>query len=161
MRTLFAKYVHEVMSTDDSIVVITGDLGFNVWNDVRKDYPDNFYNVGSAEQLMIGMAVGMAMEGKMPICYSITPFLLYRPFELIRNYLDHDKIPVKLVGCGRGRNYKTLGFSHWAEEDMKIMSVLKYIKLYRPEDDLDKDSLINEFNDFIFSNQPSYLSLKK
>jgi transketolase len=51
------------------------------------------------------------------VVYSITPFVLYRPFEWIRNYLDHEKIPVKLVGGGRDKDYGYLGFSHWAEED--------------------------------------------
>jgi transketolase C-terminal domain/subunit len=54
---------------------------------------------------MMGTAVGMAMEGKIPIVYSITPFAIYRPFELIRNYLSHEQIPVKIVGGGRDKQY--------------------------------------------------------
>ena len=69
------------MSANEDIVVLTGDLGYGLWDKIRIDYPDRFWNVGSSEQLMMGMASGMAMDGKIPFVYSITPFLLYRPFE--------------------------------------------------------------------------------
>jgi len=82
---------------------------------------------------MLGMASGMAMEGKIPIVYSITPFLLYRPFEIIRNYVDHEKLPVKLVGGGRDKDYGYLGFSHWASEDREVMKVFKNIKTLHPD----------------------------
>ena len=109
MRKLFSQLLHKEMSRDERIVLITGDLGYGLWDRIRIDYPDRFYNVGSAEQLMVGTACGFAMEGMKPLCYSITPFLLYRPFELIRNYLDHEEIPVKLIGGGRDDDYGYLG----------------------------------------------------
>ena len=101
MRKEFAKILHQEMSSNEDIVVLTGDLGYGLWDKIKIDYPDRFWNVGSSEQLMMGMASGMAMDGKIPFVYSITPFLLYRPFEFIRNYVDHEKLPVKLIGGGR------------------------------------------------------------
>ena len=83
MRKEFAKILHQEMSANEDIVVLTGDLGYGLWDKIRIDYPDRFWNVGSSEQLMMGMASGMAMDGKIPFVYSITPFLLYRPFEFI------------------------------------------------------------------------------
>lgn len=82
---------------------------------------------------MLGAAVGMAMENKIPVVYSITSFLLYRPFEYIRNYLDHEGWPVKLIGGGRDKDYGYLGFSHWAEEDKQVMSCLPNIDCYWPD----------------------------
>ena len=105
---------------------------------------------------MLGSACGMALEGKIPVVYSITPFLLYRPFEWIRNYLDHEKIPVKLIGGGRDKDYGYLGFSHWAEEDIDILSNLKNIHLLKPN-----QLNYKTFNNFIYNQQPSYLSLKR
>ena len=103
---------------------------------------------------MIGLAVGLSYEGWIPLCYSITPFLLYRPFEFIRNYLNHELANVKLVGGGRDKDYKNLGFSHWAEDDVKIMSSLENIEIYKPE------TMSTEiFNDFIYNNKPSYINL--
>ena len=129
MRKEFATFLHKEMSYNDNIVLLTGDLGYGLWDRIKIDYPDRFYNVMSSEQLMVGAAVGLAMEGFIHIVYSITPFTIYRPFELLRNYLDHENIPVKLVGGGRDKDYGYLGFSHWAEEDIKILSTLENIKL--------------------------------
>tara|TARA_B100001094_G_C17977815_1_gene693685 strand:- start:136 stop:591 length:456 start_codon:yes stop_codon:yes gene_type:complete len=142
------------MNKNEKIFLLTGDLGFGLFDDIRKDFPNRFINVGSCEQLMIGLAVGLSYEGWIPLCYSITPFLLYRPFEFIRNYLNHELANVKLVGGGRNKDYKNLGFSHWAEDDVKIISSLDNIKIYKPE------KMSPEiFNEFIYNNKPSYINL--
>jgi len=156
MRKEFASFLHGEMSYNEKIVLLTGDLGYGLWDQIKIDYPDRFYNVMSSEQLMIGSAVGLAMEGFIPIVYSITPFVIYRPFELLRNYLNHEKIPVKLVGGGRDRDYGYLGFSHWAEEDIKVLSTLKNIKLFKPKK-LEEKICKN----FLYNNQPSYLNLSR
>ena len=134
MRKDFSKKLHKEMSKNKDIYLLTGDLGYGLWDRIRIDYPDRFHNVGSSEQLLMGMASGLAMDGKIPVVYSITPFLLYRPFEFIRNYVDHEKLPVKLIGGGRNRDYGYLGFSHWAEEDKAVMSNFKNIKTIHPVD---------------------------
>ena len=156
MRKEFATFLHKEMSYNDNIVLLTGDLGYGLLDRIKIDYPDRFYNVMSSEQLMVGAAVGLAMENLIPIVYSITPFVLYRPFELLRNYLDHENIPVKLVGGGRDKDYGYLGFSHWAEEDIKILSTLPDIKLYKPE-----KSSLSIYQDFLYNHKPSYLNLKR
>ena len=158
MRRTFARRLKQEISQNDDICLISADLGFNLWDDIKEQYPAQFINPGAAEQLMIGMAVGMALEKKIPVCYSITPFLLYRPFEFIRNYLHHEKIPVKLVGGGRNDDYKTLGHTHWAQEDEEIVSVLDNIHTFRPEN---ADELEEMFEEFLFSNEPCYLNLKR
>ena len=94
MRKIFSELLYREMAYNKKVVLLTGDLGYGLWDKVRLDFPDRFYNVGSAEQLLVGASVGMAMEDKIPIASSSTPFLLYRPFELLRNYLDHEMIPV-------------------------------------------------------------------
>ena len=156
MRKEFASMLHSEMSLNENIILLTGDLGYGMWDKIRIDYPDRFFNPLSAEQLMMGAAVGMAMEGKIPIVYSITPFVIYRPFELIRNYLDHENIPVKIVGGGRDKEYGYLGFSHWAEEDINILSNFKNISLFKP-----KDFTKSIFNEFLYNKKPSYLNLSR
>ena len=158
MRKSFAKLLYQEMSQNDKIHLITGDLGYGLWDDIRKDFPERFYNVGSAEQLMMGIAVGMAMEGKIPVVYSITSFLLYRPFELIRNYIDHEEIPVKLVGGGRDRDYGYLGFSHWADDDKKIMS--SFDKIIQEHPNTQKELEI-AFDKVINCKKPIYVNLKR
>ena len=156
MRKQFAEFIHNEMSLNEDIYILTGDLGYGLWDRIKIDYPDRFINFLSSEQLMLGSACGMALEGKIPVVYSITPFLIYRPFEWIRNYLDHEKIPVKLIGGGRNKDYGYLGFSHWAEKDIDILSNLKNIHLYKPN-----QLNYKIFNNFIYNKQPSYLNLKR
>ena len=116
MRGWFAYELYQHMKKDKNIWLIVGDLGYKVFDRHREDFPDRFINTGAAEQAMMGIAVGLAMEGKIPVVYSITTFLLYRPFETIRNYIDHEGWGVKLVGSGRNKDYAHDGFSHWSED---------------------------------------------
>ena len=144
------------MENDDKIYFLTGDLGYGVLDPIRDKFPNRFKNVGSSEQLMIGMAVGLHYQNYIPICYSITPFCIYRPFELIRNYLNYEKTPVKLVGTGRDKDYLKLGFSHWAEDDCKIMNCFENINIRKPNQ-LTKDMVY----DFIYEKSPSYINLTR
>jgi len=105
---------------------------------------------------MIGAAVGLSYSGYTPICYSITPFLLYRPFEMIRNYVDHENLNIKLVGSGRDKDYDHDGFTHHAEDDLIVLKSLENIRMYKP------GNLTPEvFGTFINSQYPSYLNLKR
>lgn len=156
MRKEFAQVLHGAMKTDSRLFLLTADLGYGILDDIRRDFPDRSVNVGSSEQLMIGMAVGLAQSGYVPVCYSITPFLLYRPFEQIRNYMNHDKIPVKLVGSGRDQDYGHCGFTHWSEDDIPIMKCLANIRTYKP---LKFDEVI--VNEFLTSPDPAYLNLAR
>ena len=158
MRKQFAELVHDAMLKNDDIYVITGDLGYGLWDKIRDSFPKRFFNVGSSEMAMMGMGIGLAMDGKIPFVYSITPFTIYRPFEMIRNYLEHEKIAVNIIGSGRDRDYGYLGFSHWAEEDKQIIGCFKNIKMYHPETDIE---LKSNFKNIIDNRIPTYLNLKK
>lgn len=157
-RRIFADQVHKHMSKNDKIWVLVGDLGYGVWDAVRRDFPKRFINVGAAEQTLVGMGVGLALKGQIPIIYSITSFLLYRPFETIRNYVHHEKIPVKLIGSGRDKDYLIDGFSHWSTEDSQVMKIFNQIRSYWPE----KSSEIPKLVDIMLSdNDPFYINLRK
>lgn len=158
MRKLFAKMLLNEMSTNKDIYLITGDLGYGLWDEVRDTYPDRFYNVGSAEMAMMGMGIGLAMEGKIPYVYSITPFAIYRPFEMIRNYLNHEKIPVNVIGGGRDQDYGYLGFSHWSSDDMDVLSSFTNMKLFKPKSD---DSLKLAFEYSLTRSTATYINLKR
>ena len=158
MRRLFADLIYQQMLKNNDIWVISGDLGYKMWDPVRVKFPDRFINVGAAEQTMMGLAVGLALESKIPIVYSITTFLLYRPFETIRNYINHEKIPVKLVGSGRDKDYHHDGFSHWAQEDREVMRIFKNIKSMWPNEDDDLSKIIEEM---INDKNPWYINLRR
>jgi transketolase len=158
MRKQFAQLLLDEMRTNPDIYFITGDLGYGLWDKIRDEFPDRFYNVGSSEMVMMGVAIGLAIEGKIPFVYSITPFAIYRPFEMIRNYLDHENIPVNIIGGGRDKDYGYLGFSHWAEDDKQIMNCFKNVKMYHPDSEND---LSDVFNLILKNKKPTYLNLKK
>ena len=117
MRRTFSDLLLNEMKDNTDVRLITADLGYYVLDNIKEQLPDQFYNVGAAEQLMIGVAIGMAEEGLIPIAYSMSSFVLYRPFEFLRNYVNYESIPVKLVGSGRDKDYEHDGMSHWAHDD--------------------------------------------
>lgn len=158
MRKEFAYLLLESMKKDETIRVITADLGFGVLDQIREEFPTRFYNVGAAEHLMIGVAVGMANEGLKPVCYSMSSFLLYRPFEMLRNYVDYEKTPVKLVGSGRDKDYSHDGISHWAHDDERVLEALPNIGIFKPETIRE---LENTWGTFINSKYPEYLNLRR
>lgn len=158
MRRLFVEQLDLIMSQDENVIVLLGDLGYGLFDKLRRDFPSRCINIGAAEQLMVGAAVGMSLKGKIPICYSITPFLLYRPFELIRNYLNEEKIPVKLVGSGRDKDYINAGYTHHSTEARAVLNQLTNIEKFFPENEKE---LLEGLYDFIYSNAPGFLSLKK
>lgn len=158
MRGYFAYFIWQEMKKNKNIYVLVNDLGFGMWDRVRKDFPDRFINVGAAEQSQLGLAVGLALEGKIPVCYSITSFLLFRPFEIIRNYIDFEKIPVKLIAAGRDKDYLHDGFSHWAQEDKQILNIFKNIKAVWPKD---KKEISNLVKQMLKSNKPWYINLSR
>ncbi|MDD5415758.1 MAG: hypothetical protein PHE48_01990 [Candidatus Daviesbacteria bacterium] len=158
MRGYFAHYLYEEMVKNKKIYIITGDLGYKMWDQIKKDFPDRFINAGASEQAMMGIAVGLALEGKIPFVYSIPTFLLYRAFETIRNYLNIEKIPVRLVGSGRGRDYTHDGITHWPEEEKEVMAIFQNIKSIWPENLTEIAVLVKKM---VKANRPWYINLKR
>jgi transketolase len=158
MRREFAIHLHEHMKQNNNIFVLVGDVGYGMFDKIKNDYPDNFFNCGAAEQSMVDIAVGLAMNGKISVVYTITPFLLFRAFEGIRNYINYESIPVKLIGSGRNKDYIHDGFSHWAEDDHIIEDNFKNIKVLKPSD---KNEIKQIVNTLLTINKPFYLNLSR
>jgi transketolase len=157
-RGYFAYYLYLEMLKDPDIWVITGDLGYGMLDKIQQDFPERFINVGAAEQAMMGIAVGLAMQGKKPFVYSITTFLLYRPFETIRNYIDHEIIPVRLIGGGRDRDYSYDGYSHWAEDAPEVLKLFKNIRHLNPQVNEDCQAMVKMM---VNENKPWFISLQR
>lgn len=120
------------MERDPSIIFLTGDLGFNALEEIQERFPDRFLNVGIAEQHMVGLAAGLALEGKKVICYSIASFVTMRPYEQIRDDVCYHNLDVKIVGTGGGYNYANHGVTHHTVEDVAIMNVLPHMQVLCP-----------------------------
>ncbi len=158
MRQDFFEELYKQMKKNKNVWFLTGDLGFGLADKIMKDFPDRAINCGAAETAMMGIAVGLALEGKIPFVYSITTFLLYRPFEIIRNYIDHEKINVKLIGSGRGRDYHIDGFSHHSDDAAYWLSGFGNILEYWPSE---KEEIPIIVNQMITNDNPEFLSLKR
>ena len=131
MRRRFGKVINELAKKDDKIILIVGDIGYGIFDDFRKENPRKFFNLGICEQSIISVASGMALEGLKPWVYTITPFLIERPFEQIKLDIDQQNVDVKLVGYS---DYPTLGPTHTELNGNKMMQLFKNIISYFPED---------------------------
>lgn len=134
MRDTFVKTLIELAKQDKNIELVTGDLGFGVLKPFWEQLPDQFTNAGIAEQNMIAMAAGMAMEGKNVFVYSIGNFPTLRCLEQIRNDCAYHHANVKIVCVGAGFAYGPLGMSHQATEDIAVMRALPNVAVMSPGD---------------------------
>src|SRR5882757_10052589 len=116
MRSLFCQAMTET-AEDNSVIFLTGDLGYKALEPLRDRMGRRFINAGVAEQNMISVAAGLARSGLRPWTYSIAPFIYARPFEQIRNDVCLHDLPVRLVGNGGGYGYGVMGATHHALED--------------------------------------------
>ena len=152
MRKAFTEALYKEMETDPTIYLITADLGYCLFDKIREHFPNRFFNVQAAEMAMLGIGIGITLQGKRAICYSITPFLLNRPYEMIKLYLEGEGIPVKLVGSGRGQDYKKDGQSHWETDyNFSFDKVL-------PENYANMEVCLHHV---LHNDKPTFLSLKR
>ncbi len=158
MRHEFGELLFEYAKKNKNIVLCTFDMGYGLWDKFRDTLPDQFFNLGISEQAGMGVAVGLALSGKIPFVYSITPFLLWRPTETIRLFINHEQIPVILVGSGRDKNYKEDGFTHDATDDKDLMAGFKYITACWPETN---EEMVDILKEMVKGEKPYYINLKR
>jgi transketolase len=158
IRGYFSAALHTEMEKDDRIWCLTGDLGWGMLDSIRDDFPKRFLNVGASEQLLVGAGVGLALSGKVPFVYSIATFLIYRAFEWIRNYLNHEEIPVILVGSGYEDDYKHDGITHQPFEVREVLNCLPNVKQFYPQQ---KEVIPDLVKMLISAQKPSFLCLRR
>lgn len=134
MRDAFIKTLASLAEKDERIILLTGDLGFMVLENFRDRFPDRFFNVGVAEQNMVGLATGLAEAGFIPFIYSISTFVSLRPYEFIRNGPIFHNLKVRIIGVGGGFDYANAGITHYALEDIGVMRMQPGIKVIVPAD---------------------------
>lgn len=154
MRRRFGKVITELADRDENIVVLVGDIGYRVFDEFREKHPDRFINLGICEQSMIGVSAGMALEGLKPWVYTITPFLIERPFEQVKLDIDQQNVNVKLVGFS---DYATLGPTHAELNGEKLMQLFTNITPLFPRDGDETESMVYDAYE---KNGPAFISLK-
>ena len=134
MRAACLKEIHELARRDPRVYFIGSDLGQATLEPMRLEYPDRFLMEGISEQHIVGMAAGLAMEGKIPYVNTIASFLTRRCFEQVALDVCLENLPVRLVGNGGGLVYAPLGPTHQTVEDLAIFRALPNMTILAPAD---------------------------
>ena len=146
MRDTLLQAILEEMAKSDDIFFATADFGSPVLDSIRSEFPNRFVNVGIAEQNLINVSSGLALEGYKVFAYAIAPFLTMRCFEQIRVNLALmsvvRKINVNLIGVGAGYSYVVSGPTHQCYEDISLMSTLPNVDVLSPSDHLSSEKLL-------------------
>ena len=160
MRNMFAETLYEHAKADPRIYLVAADLSpAGPMARFAADTPERFLNVGVAEQVMIGMCAGLALKGMRPFAYTIATFSLFRPFEMVRDDLCYQNLPVTVVGMGAGMIYSQLGGTHNAQEDVAVAGAVPNMQILAPCDPLE----VREMTRFcaVENRGPLYLRLGK
>ena len=154
MRNRFGKVISKLADENENIIIIVADIGYGVFDDFREKYPDRFINMGICEQSIISVASGMALEGLQPWVYTITPFLIERPFEQVKLDINQQNVNVNLVGYA---DYPTLGPTHTELDGKKTMELFKNIKSFFPSDGDETEKMTIQANQI---KGPTFISLR-
>ena len=119
MRDRFYRSAAAALENDDRVAVVLAEIGVS-----QMPKHPRLYNVGIREQLMIGVAAGLALEGYRPVAHSYTPFLVERPYEQIKLDLGHNDVGAVLVSTGASYDASTAGRTHQAPADVALLSAL-------------------------------------
>tara|TARA_B100002051_G_C16703773_1_gene622510 strand:- start:281 stop:1222 length:942 start_codon:yes stop_codon:yes gene_type:complete len=158
MRHVFINELIKQSKKDKDIYLITADLGFKAFEKFHREFPERFINLGVAENNMIGVGAGMALQGKKVFVYSILPFVTFRSLEQIRNNICHNNLNVKLVGGGGGFSYSVQGISHNTSEDLSVMRSLPNMSVYNPGSKIEAEIATQKLFD---TDGPGFIRLGK
>lgn len=134
MRKTFIRTLVDLAEVDERILLLTGDLGYTVIEPFADRFPRRFFNVGVAEQNLIGLATGLAESGFLPFVYSISTFVSLRAYEFIRNGPLAHGLPVRIIGVGGGFEYGHAGFTHYGVDDIGVLRVQPALTIVAPAD---------------------------
>jgi transketolase len=134
MRAAFSETLVRLAKGDPNVLLLTGDHGYALFDDFRRECPSQYINAGIAEQNMVGMAAGLARAGFRPFVYGLSAFIPVRVVEQIKLDVAHDRLPVILIGDGAGFVYSHLGTSHQSTEDIACTRAIPQLSVYSPSD---------------------------
>jgi transketolase len=134
MRDAFFNELYEIAKKDKNVIMITADNGAPSLDQFSQNLPNQFFTVGIAEQQLIGMACGMAVEGKKVYTYAIAPFVTTRVHEFNKLCLGAMNLPIVNLGVGAGYAYDIMGPTHHTTEDITIMRSIPNMTVHSPAD---------------------------
>ena len=158
MRETFSDAIVQLAQANEKVLLLSGDHGYGLFNSLRVKKPNQFINMGVAEQNMVGVAAGLSKVGFRPIVYGLSAFIPIRVLEQIKLDVCHDKLPVIFVGDGAGFVYSHLGTSHQSTEDISVTRAIPNLIILSPGDRFELERCFHlAYN----SSLPVYLRLGK
>lgn len=158
MKVAFIETLTSLMENNKDIVVITADMGFSVFEDIQKRFPDRFFNTGITEQASMSFASGMALSGFTVYFYAQAAFSTMRCFEQVRLDVAYKHLNIKIIGTNAGYSLNQLGVSHFSLEDVALMRLLPGMTIFTPGDSVEMNWAIKKTYEI---NGPTYLRFTK
>lgn len=158
MRNIFFDILKEYMLKDETLFLVTADMGLGLLDSFQQEFPERFLNVGIAEQNMVGICAGLCNLGFKPFCYTISNFLIQRCFEQIRNDICMHKYPITLVGTSTGFDNGLLGATHQVLDDIGCLKALPNIAIYSPATN---NIIETVFKEILSNKGPAYIRIGK
>lgn len=158
VRDAFFNTIYRLAMEQDELIVVTPDLGAPSLDDYRKDFPDRFISVGIAEQSMVSVAAGLALNGHRVVAYGLNPFPITRAYDQVRILLGEYNLPITLCGLNAGLCSAECGYTHMPIEDMGMMRMLPNIKIFNPSDETISEVLAEQS---LTTRNPQYIRFDK
>ena len=158
MRNTFAQTITQLAQTNDKIVLLSGDIGNRLFDELKSRTTKRFFNCGVAEANMMSVASGLALNGFRPFVYTITPFTTIRCLEQIKIGAAYHNAPLTIVGTGSGLSYASLGPTHHSLEDISSIKAIPNIDIYAP---WDPPSLKMVLYQVLSKKKPAYIRIGK
>jgi transketolase len=157
VRATYGQKLYEIAQEDPNVIAMSADLGRSSGlNQLSLNLPNQYVNVGIAEQNLVGVAAGMAKEGFQVFASSFAPFLSMRASEQVRMNLGYMGLPVKLVALGSGVSMGFLGNSHYGLEDIAVMRAIPGMTIVSPADCVELTKVLRSAQQF---DGPMYIRL--
>lgn len=158
MRDELVKLIIQWMGKDGDVVFLTADIGGGIYKQLYKLFPERVFNVGIAEQNMVGMAAGLTRMGFRVICYSKTCFISLRVVDQIKNALCYSLNNAILIASDAGYDEANAGYPHISLEDIGVIQSLPDMDIYLPSTVW---GIRRCFQKMQNSKHPSYLRMNK
>lgn len=158
MKPTFIQTITELLDSDESIIVLTADYGFSVFENLQSKYPQRVINTGVTEQATVSIAAGLAYTGFKVIFYAQAAFATMRCFEQLHLDASYSGLNIKVIGVNAGVSLNQLGVSHFSVEDVGIVRTLPGFTIFTPANKFEMAWALKES---ININGPTYLRFSK
>jgi transketolase len=143
MRQQFVKTVETVMSADERLALLLGDIAVFGFRNAFKNFPERTYNIGILEQATVSLAAGLATVGYIPVIHTIAPFLIERGLEQIKNDFCYQQLCGNFISAGASYDYSALGCTHHCPGDVSLLKTIPGMNIIVPGSDKDFDVLFH------------------